>query len=184
VISANSKDQKRKRVFYTGLADNSPFKDLTACSEHEPTSGTKGKLTTSSRPILECMPKIGGAEIATRMYAMRSRSTGSAYTTPRGSSDRPISRCAEWFFPLTRARLRRGCHHVRGTYYLLFRTKILHFIRGPRTGQWGWQHLHLQMIGVAAGSLSALSSETKEYRDFPYLTGISVFVRSACARVG
>jgi hypothetical protein len=33
---------------------------------------------------------------------MRSRSAGSAYTTPRGSSVRPISRCAEYFVPLTR----------------------------------------------------------------------------------
>ena len=78
------------------LAENPFFKDLTASTEHEPAAGTKRKLTPSSRPICKSMPKIGAGDCsqdarhAVQVY-------GSAYTTPRAPSDRPVSRCTERF---------------------------------------------------------------------------------------
>ena len=76
------------------LAENPPFKNLTAA----PAAGTKSKLASSSRPICKSKPNIGTGDCnkdvchAVQVY-------GSAYTTPRAPSDRPLSCCTESVLP-------------------------------------------------------------------------------------
>lgn len=99
------------------LAKNPFFKDLTASTEHEPAAGTKRKLTSSSRPICKSMPKIGAGDCSKDVVDVRHavQVYGSAYTTPRAPSDRPVSRCTERFCPRTHTSLQCGCQLDRGT---------------------------------------------------------------------
>jgi len=112
-----------------------------SASEHESAAGTKRKLTPSSRPICNPMPKIGAGDCskdarhAVQVY-------GSAYTTPRAPSDRPVSRCTEFGYQLVRDSV------------LLTAVKNNDPAFHPRAADVGNRNLQLEMTGVAGWKLS------------------------------
>lgn len=83
------------------------------------------------------------------MRATQSRSTGSAYTTPLTGQSHVAPKALSFHKHTTAMRL-SAC-----PWYSLRRTKILRFIHGPRA--WANWNLQLEMMGVAAGSLSSLA---------------------------